>query len=413
MTRALFIMAAIMLGVSFPYGREEKAGWKVTQITSCNGGASGLPQLSQDGKRVYFVSNCNLAGDNRDLGKEIFKWEDGKITQLTHTSYCQIGNFSLSPVSEELAFITTCDINRENSTGREELALLKKDGSAIMLTRESQGGNDFPNWSSDGRYVVFESSADPLGRNADHSREVFTADVTVDPPLLQQISRTAKDRKCENSSMAAGGVVARCDDDFPGTAPDTGALGMSVTIEGRTVGSNPDRNLELFRFDLNGRAVQLTDTKGCENKLPLIQPEGGELAYVTDCGPSSSGLPVKEWKLNLLAGTEKRLCPDLSFSVFSMAWSGDGKRLALSSNMQYRDVNRERNAEIFIIDLDSPREKPAAVTDFPYGWSEYPSLSRDGKVVAFQSNYTNERENSDGNLEVFMAMETQPETEDE
>jgi len=112
--------------------------------------------------------------------------------------------------------------------------------------------------------------------------------------------------------------------------------------------------------------------------------------------------------------------PELEFYASSMAWSKDGKRLMLSSNFGQGSVNQEHNHEIFMIQMplsDASRiigpnpERPIPefkllpVTDFPYGASEAPDLSRDGRVAVFVSSANFRGGNSDANYEIFMAVE--------
>jgi Tol biopolymer transport system component len=428
MKRVLMIAGSIIfLGLMGSYWNPDKREWKIAPLTSCDTGSSASPQLAENGKIVIFLSTCNLAGKNGDMNAEIFKWEDGNFTQLTDTSSCQFMDLALSPNGRRLAFVTNCSLDGKNADQGLELGLMDGPEDISILTQGNGYASRRPSWSADSRLLVFESLADINGGNPDHSNEIYLADLSSTPPALKRISNTRPPGGCDHPAMAGSVIFARCDDDIPGTGPAPGTASLVMTQEGRTVGGNPDKNHEIFRFDLAGNPRQFTYTMYCQNGPPSAQPQGRAVVFMSDCAFSdqsssriSYGTDIagnlmvpRQGQLYILTDQPRRAFPDLDFFATSFAWSADGKTLAMTSPFGDLSVNSEHNQEIFIthLDMDSRSEgsapelsKPSPVTDFLFGASGDVAVNRDGTFMAFESNANPDHKNPDGGTEIYTAV---------
>jgi Tol biopolymer transport system component len=410
----IFLSAAVFIFSIASYWNPEQREWKLIQLTECEHGSSGLPRVSATGAMVFFISTCDFEDSNRDNNTEVFRWEAGSIRQLTQTELCTIKDLSLSPDARRMAFATNCELDGKNPGRGLEIAYLEGPGKVRILTQGQGYPSGKPSWSADGKMLVFESLADLSDKNSDHSQEIFLAEFSISPPRVRQVSDTKSPGGCEGPRIGGGAVVCRCDDDLPGTKP-VELDDLAVTVEGRTVGGNPDRNFELMSFTLSGKPRQLTFTQACDNGPPALHPFGRAVAFISNCdfdekkGPKEMGAGASMY---FLTTEVSRVFPDIDLNTGAMAWSGDGSHLVISSSWGRHTTNTERNQEIFMIPVrtkgqDAPsaaRTAPSQVTDFPFGACAQPHPNKDGKVIVFTSNANPNRKNDDGGSEVFMAV---------
>jgi Tol biopolymer transport system component len=411
----IFFSAAVFIFSIASYWNPEKEEWKLIQLTECEHCSSGLPRVSATGAMVFFISTCDFEQRNQDNNTEVFRWEAGRISQLTQTELCTIKDLSLSPDARRMAFATNCELDGKNPGRGLEIAYMDGPDEVRVLTRGHGYSSGKPSWSADGKMLVFESYADLSGNNPDLSQEIFLAEFSNSPPRVRQLSNTKNPGKCERPQIGGGAIVCRCDDDLPGTSAPLELDGLAVTVEGRTVGGNPDRNFELISFSLSGKPRQLTRTQACDNGPPALHPLGSVIVFVSDCDFEGKKQPKELGagaSMYFLTTEVSRAFPDLDLNASALAWSGDGSHLAISSPWGRHTVNTERNQEIFMIlvrakGTDAPEATgpaPSRVTDFPYGVSAQPHLNKDGKVIVFTSNANHNRRNDDGGSEVFMAV---------
>ncbi|HUT55778.1 MAG TPA: hypothetical protein VM658_20475 [bacterium] len=424
MRKALALVGSIIfLGLLGSFWNPDKREWKITQLTACRAGSSGAPQMTGDGRIVLFVSTCDLAGKNPDMNAEIFRWEHGTFTQLTDTANCRFMDPALSPDGRRLAFVTNCPLDGKNKDQGLELGLMDGPGELSVLTQGKGYVSRRPAWSADSRLLVFESQADLADNNLDHSNEIFLADLSSPEPALKRISNTLPPGGCGHPALAGAAVIARCNDDVPGTRHAPGVADLPVIVEGRTVGGNPDKNQELFSFDLAGKPRQLTYTMYCHNGPPSVQPQGRAIVFMSDCDFSGKMAASRKNALYVLTDQPRRAFPRLDFYAASFAWSADGKTLAMTSSFGDSSVNPQRNQEIFITHMDPPSlagggdrpqlTDPSPVTDFLFGASGGVAVNRDGTSLVFESNTNLDHKNPDGGTEIYTAVhEDAPVNED-
>jgi len=418
---ALLLSALLFMGLR---GGEAESEWVFIQLTDCRSGVNRDPQVSPDGRRAFFISTCDLVGRNSDLSPEIFKWDRGKLTQLTDASGCSIIDLDLAPDGKRVAFISNCYFDGKNRGRSPELMTLSEEGELQILTQSFGHISRRPRWSGDGRMIAFESTANLTGENPDNSNEIFLADLTASTPELRQLSRTRAPAGCEHPNLSGRSVICRCNDDLPGTGSEEQGPGPTVIRDGRTAGANPDRNYELFILHPEAKPKQLTDTKACENGPPALDGSGRLIAFTSNCRFSADRFSSEPRtgstnELYFMADELIRPFSGFAFDGKGLAWSGDGRRLAFSSTMNLNRQNRERNQEIFLLDLPrataedldgifkktGPERWIKQLTRFSSAVSHSPRLSRDGKVVVFVSNVNLQNGNPARIPQIFMARQ--------
>lgn len=422
--KKLFVVIAAMAIVPVPaLERGFVHPWEIEQLTSCMGGVSYNPRVSADGGTAFFISNCDLTGQNMYRSPQIFQWKDGAITQVTSIEYCSIGEMDLSPDTKRLVFSTTCEFGEENRERGAEIAVMELGGPVRVITRGGGHPSGRPSWSSDGRRIVFQSLADLAGKNPDHSQEIFMADLPGEEPEIRQMTDTRRNHSCQDPVMAASIILCRCAADMVGTRPPEKSFELPVMVDGVSVGGNPDLNFEIYSITMEGKVRQLTYTTGCENGPPALHPRGRAAAFMSNCRIEKDKIELKP---SLYFYSEKvvRAFPDLYFDATSLTWSGDGRFLVMSSNFYSEAtiprVNPERNREIFMVRvpvdelagagdrIEMPDPHPLAVTDFRLAGSEMPDVNGEGTVVFFVSHESRQNSNPDGNPEIFRAVLARP-----
>jgi TolB protein len=124
-------------------------GSVIKRLTQSNGAIDVSPDWSPDESRVVFCSN-------RGGGPQIYiMGRDGgaaKRISYVNSNYCT--SPSWSPKGDKIAFVCRAD------GGFQVFVANTEGGEALQLT--SSGDNEDPDWSPDGRYLVFSST---LSRN--------------------------------------------------------------------------------------------------------------------------------------------------------------------------------------------------------------------------------------------------------
>ena len=360
--------------------------WTVRQLTVCSGQPSTDPVISGDGRTVVFVSSCDLVEDeNRDRNRELFRWREGDgFAQLTHTENCENIEPALDRGGRKIVFITSCRFEEGNPDGNPELALLEKPDEVKLLTDSSTGVQSSPSLSPSGRRLVFLSSADLAGENADHSQEVFLLDLAHPGEPIRQMTRDVES-SCSEAAAADNA--------------------LAWVGNGKRGEANPDGNNEILASSPGGTLTEITRTRDCENREPQLNASGNLVLFRGNCDLAGKNRN-RYTELFLVRGMAGavQLTDDLAEGVFQPALSGDGSRAAFQSRWGREFDNPDHNPEIFILDLAVPG-RPQLVLETRLGGSYAPRLSADGRRLVFYGNTNPVEQNGDGSFEIFFAEE--------
>jgi hypothetical protein len=141
--------------------------------------------IAKQGRMVVFASNGDFACptcSNADGNFEVFAWEaEVGYEQLTHSTAGENINPVVSPRGRFVAFESTADLDNDPALeGNRRIFLVdRKLGRLTVVSRSLEGENFMPR-ISDGRFVVWASTADLTGRAASGDRAIYVFDQRKD-----------------------------------------------------------------------------------------------------------------------------------------------------------------------------------------------------------------------------------------
>ncbi len=221
-----------------------------------------VPALN--GKSIVVESNGNPTGGNADGNTEIFiyKPRSGEWLQMTNTVAPVENHRPVTIDGKRVIFDSTGDLQNDpkappanNADGNRELFLTRVRGGGVLETRQltnTVAPADSRSGSLDGNsaLIVFSSTADLVGQNADGNREIFSW--TRRDGSFEQLTHSPSG---ENSNpvvnLSQRFVV------FESTA--------DLTLSGAT-------NRRIFQFDRNrGELLLLSRSRFGTNQSPRIK----------------------------------------------------------------------------------------------------------------------------------------------
>lgn len=232
---------------------------------------------------------------------------------------------------EGYAFISSGNLTGDNP-GAQEQVFYWSGGNTQRLTAATGGSFSHPAVTSNGRFVVFASTANLTGANSDGNWEIFRVDRNTSGVL--QLTNT----------------TAPCQNRFPVIAGDTtGSPVVFVSNCGHGSYSNSDGNDEIVVW--NGATYLGTSTTGCQSYAPSVSRGNGRyVAFVTTCnisGLNPDGNPeIFRWDLNSGGFTPITTSAD-PVGNDTPAISSAGDRLVFTSNGNYSGGNSDGSYEVF------------------------------------------------------------------
>jgi Tol biopolymer transport system component len=229
-------------------------------------------------------------------------------------------------------------IYRSNVSGSGDFWICDSDGQNAHVLPTGGDGNSNPHVSSDGRYLVFDSS-----RGA--SSRVWRANIDggnaqpISPGPSDTRSIVTKDGYVIYSSVASspftlwkvpiegGSPVQIPSSDPTVTAADISPDGQQLAVSFNSAAQRGWRiGLRPVASDVAPTATQIA--------IGLVHwtPDGKGLTFI------DADTDQNLWNLPPLNGPAKRLTNFTSQFIFNFAWSADGKRIALSRGIVTTDV---------------------------------------------------------------------------
>jgi Tol biopolymer transport system component len=335
------------------------------QISS-GGAFNGLgPSVSDDGRRVAFYSASNPNGANADGSFEIFLYDRPSGT------LSQVSQFAGGP-----------------SAGGNQAPSLSGDGTRLSYQHFTISGG-FGTFQS----VLFDSTTQstttltpmaPFGETNELSRDGQTVAIATGNNGLRLFD-------------VAGGTLGPVLAATPfNTALSRDASVMALEFFQRIVVTN--RTL--------GTTVNITGSNAGFNMRPDLSDDGRWLAFSASYDPLGTNADRSDeiFLVDLLNNSVRQVTQtSVGFGSNGMvSLSADGTRLAFISQADLLGTNADGNSEVFLYDVVDDHFTQVTQTTGNNVFSTDPSISGDGRWLAFTSSANLTGANPQGTQQVFL-----------
>jgi Tol biopolymer transport system component len=376
-----------------------------SQFGALGNGASITPVLSSDGRYVAFQSDAsNLVRHDGNGVTDIFVKDryTGRVDRVSEAGHEGDGPSydppSVSADARFVAFVSSAtNLVAGDTNGVDDVFVKdRRTGKLTMVSAATDGtpGNaasyGSPSVSSDGRYVAFRSDASNLvPGDTNKVADVFVKDVRT-------------------------GAVERASTAADGTQGDKLVVhGTAISADGRyvvfpssathLVPGDTNASVDVFVKDRRSGAVVRANTSatGAQTTsytlMPSITADGTKVAFVAwgdTLVPGDTEDTPDVFVKDLGTGAITRVNTSSDGTVsesepYAPVLSADGRWLAfssLASNLVRHDTNNVD--DVFVKNLRTGETRRVSVSAFGQqgdNFSTTPSLSADGRVVAFSS----------------------------
>ncbi|MBL9148424.1 MAG: PD40 domain-containing protein [Phycisphaerae bacterium] len=225
------------------------------------------PGVTPDGDAVIFRSAFNFTGTNADGSFEVFEIDvaTGAVSQLTFTP----GNAILA--APRLSSDGACVVYQTSQDGTMDVWRYRRaDGQTIAVTNSMLGKSaTAPVVNGDGTRIAFLSNNNFDGSNPDSSIEVWRWTQGFGFEHVTQTTPSAQN-------------------EFPGI--DAGGEHVSFISRANLAGENPAFTREIFVCDLSRRgrmtfAQATPSVVGGKNLEPVLSPDGAFVVFESDRDP--------------------------------------------------------------------------------------------------------------------------------
>lgn len=240
-------------------------GEQMVRLTDTSADNNDYPQISGDGSLVVYATRNNPTGSNDAGLRQLFGYDvgDGTTVQLTNISTdAGLGLAGVSHDGGRLAFESDADLTGENPDHSYEAFLIDTSGGVVTQVTDQEGApSGVESMNPQGSRVLIRSSHDLTGENADENQELYL--YRVPTGRLVQLTHSTGTSINRSADLSADGtrVAFHSDADY--------------------TGENPDRNLEVFLYDLASRSyTQVTNTSGAQQETIVdISGDGRRLVF--------------------------------------------------------------------------------------------------------------------------------------
>jgi len=164
----------------FVMNRDGSGLSQLTDDSTPNAGSTVRLALSGDGSRVAFASSSDLTGGNASRVPQVFVVDfDGTgLAQLTQATEGEIQHMWVSDDGTRISFAHNGDLTAGGNPEKNYEVFTFEIGDTLprQVTSSVTGDSMAANISGNGNTIVFHSTADLTGGNADGGLEIFAAD---------------------------------------------------------------------------------------------------------------------------------------------------------------------------------------------------------------------------------------------
>lgn len=325
--------------------------------------------------------------------------QTNSLRRLTNTSEERLSlNPSLSGDGRRVAFESNADLAGIGGTSAFRAFSASLETEPVGFTQLGATRAIAPAISQDGFSIAFASKENPLGTNVDGNSEIFL----FASGQLRQITNT----------LPADISLRHIHGNFQPSITDNGRI-IAFSSNRQLTGQNADANSEIFIYDAQTQSfTQLTSTSGIIGSTDAeISGDGSRLAFIHDDGLVLSleddesednelaPSPQRDVLLkDLMTGETRIVASDvnqLSFT-YGRAISDDGLRIVYSSE------TATDTTQVFLFDGRNAITRQitslgARAVEVPL----HPTISGDGKRIAFATRRNVIGGNSDSGVELY------------
>jgi Tol biopolymer transport system component len=302
---------------------------------------------------------------------------------------------SVSDDGQRVAFYSASDLTGGNADRNFEVFLYDRpSGSLQQVTNRPEGirfGSQSPSLSGDGKRIVFQefSPSGSLALFQTRSYHVPSNSFTTltGPPGFFESSDINRDGSV--IAVQVGNTGLRLYDTAAGSFGDVitnRALHFSLSGDGTRLAWS-DFAGGLFVHDvLTGSTTTVFASGGGVNLRPDFSADGRFLAYTGSHDPLGLNADgdTELFLYQVDGGQLRQLTQSVGGTAQAASISGDGSRIAFSSNANLRGGNADGNTELWLYDLLI--DEITQITDTSAGsFSIGASLSADGLSLAYSS----------------------------
>jgi Tol biopolymer transport system component/DNA-binding winged helix-turn-helix (wHTH) protein len=344
----------------------DAGGSNVKRLTN-NLSDDGNPSWSPEGSKILFESA-------RDGNREIYVMDTDGGNQIRLTRHNAMDSTATwSPDGSLIAFASNRDTAPPYNPYNMDIYLMNADGSNVRRIVEDLEYDVGPQWSPDGRKILFMS-----GRNGNFDVFVTNPDGTVQRNLTADHDKAdgapvwsldghniAFSRKIEGKDqifvMDSGGANLKR---VTYNSANNGSAGWSPDNSKLIYQSDQDGNWEIYTISVDGELAQLTDD-AADDHSPDWSPDGNRIAF------SSNRNGKQQIYVMNADGSSLAQITNSQAEDTEPAWAPDGKRIVFTSQ-------RDGNEEIYVVNADG--SNPKRLTDDPRT-DHQPRWSVDGQIL--------------------------------
>jgi|GEM_PF-962760 len=376
-------------------------GTNIRQLTVTQKVETAYPDITRDGTRIVFSSNSNSLGTNADRGEEVFRMQaDGTgLVQMTNFSSADAENPTITADGNTIVFTADADPFGTNADDTYEIFRINANGTGLTQLTNTTFDTYEARISANGSKIVFYTSANLTGGNADGSWEIFSMNANG-TGILQLTSGP-------NTSSTY----------YPHI--DDNGTWVTFLSTANLTGANPNNTAQIYRIRSDGTGIQLVSPDVTGNSLyPDISGSGSRIAYISNANPlgTNADHSIELFVWDATAATTLQLTsaapPAGAFpgTVLPASLTGNGNWIYFSASSPIAEFDPDYSHNLYRVPATSGAiERIGAFTPSQIFYPHQPRPDMTGNHVVFDCVDNTTNKNPDMSNEVFLIdLSTRP-----